>query len=264
MNTSSRRIIGIAAAVCLFFASSQIVGTAPDIIEGETLHTGMKITPAAAPGAVFQTLNPDLPDLPDFVAGQAVSTALSPDGKTLLILTSGYNRMNRANGTRNAAWSNEYVFVYDVSGAAPVKQQVLTVPNTFNGLVWNPSGQEFYVSGGRDDNMRVFAKVGERVGEPGHRGPGKSSKRVGRVLPADGRGTRGQFQRRHAGGGEHVVRLGVDRESAEPYARRRSRSAAWDRRSDQSPARQAGPILSGSPSKGAARRTSRASATAKL
>jgi YVTN family beta-propeller protein len=160
MNTSSRRTIGIAAAACLFFASSQIVGTAPDIIEGETLHTGMKITPAAAPGAVFQNLNPDLPDLPDFVAGQAVSTALSPDGKTLLILTSGYNRNNRADGTRNPAWSNEYVFIYDVSGPAPVKQQVLTVPNTFNGLVWNPSGQEFYVSGGRDDNMRVFGKVG--------------------------------------------------------------------------------------------------------
>ena len=60
----------------------------------------MKITPTAAPGAVFQTLNPDLPGLPDFTAGQAVSTALSPDGKTLLVLTSGYNRMNGPTGTR--------------------------------------------------------------------------------------------------------------------------------------------------------------------
>jgi hypothetical protein len=45
------------------------------LIEGERLHTGMKITPTAAPGALFQSLNPDLPDLPDFTAGQAVEAA---------------------------------------------------------------------------------------------------------------------------------------------------------------------------------------------
>jgi YVTN family beta-propeller protein len=161
MNKPSRETIRNVVAACLILATSKIVGTAPNkIIEGETLHTGMRITPTAAPGALFQSLNPNLPGLPDFVAGQAVSTALSPDGKTLLILTSGYNRMNGPTGSRNAAWSNEYVFVYDVSGAAPLKQQVLTVPNTFSGIAWNPSGQEFYVSGGRDDSMHVFGRAG--------------------------------------------------------------------------------------------------------
>ena len=62
------------------------------LIEGEVLPTGMKITPAAVRGSIFQALNPGLPTHPDFVAGQAVSTATSPDGNTLLILTSGYNR----------------------------------------------------------------------------------------------------------------------------------------------------------------------------
>ena len=55
------------------------------------LPSGMRITPTAAPGARFSALNPDLPGSPDFTAGQAVTTAVSPDGGTLLILTSGYN-----------------------------------------------------------------------------------------------------------------------------------------------------------------------------
>ena len=59
---------------------------------GLPLPTGMKITPEAMPGAVFTTLNPNLDALPDFLAGQAASLALSPDGRTLLVLTSGYYR----------------------------------------------------------------------------------------------------------------------------------------------------------------------------
>src|ERR1700758_5368358 len=64
----------------------------------EFLPTGVEITPTAAPGAVFQTLNPNLPSNPDFVVGQAVATSISPDGNSLLILTSGYNRNNDVNG----------------------------------------------------------------------------------------------------------------------------------------------------------------------
>src|SRR5262245_42873128 len=58
----------------------------------ELLPNGQHITPLAAEGAVFQPLNPGLPTRPDFTAGQAVATATSPDGNTLLVLTSGYNR----------------------------------------------------------------------------------------------------------------------------------------------------------------------------
>ena len=53
--------------------------------------TGQILTPTAAPGALFQPLNPDLPSNPAFTAGQASAVALSPDGRTLLILTSGFN-----------------------------------------------------------------------------------------------------------------------------------------------------------------------------
>lgn len=126
------------------------------LAEGENLPTGVRITPTAAYGAVFDQLNPDLSTRPDYVAGQAVATSASPDGNTLLVLTSGYNRMNDSNGKRIAGESKEYIFVYDISTGAPQKRQVIQVPNTFNGIAWNPNGSEFYVAGGVDDNIHVY------------------------------------------------------------------------------------------------------------
>src|SRR5579863_7628616 len=55
--------------------------------------SGIRVTPTAAAGASFSRLNPHLHDFPGYLAGQAVTTATSPDGKTLLILTSGYNQL---------------------------------------------------------------------------------------------------------------------------------------------------------------------------
>ncbi len=116
----------------------------------------MSITPLAAPGAALQALNPGLPDLPQFTADHPVSSAVSPDGRTLLVLTSGFNRNHGADGKIVDALSNEYVFVYDISHAAPVKTQVLQVPNTFVGIAWHPDGKEFYVSGGMNDTVHIF------------------------------------------------------------------------------------------------------------
>lgn len=127
----------------------------------EILPTGQAITPTAARGAIFQPLNPDLAGDPAYTVGQASALALSPDGRTLLILTSGYNRVVGSDGKNIADRSNEYVFVYDVSGRAPVKRQVLTAPNTFLGLAWAPAGDRFFVSGGVDDDVLEF------VGAPG-------------------------------------------------------------------------------------------------
>lgn len=135
--------------------------------EPEFLPSGMAITPTAAPGAVFETLNPNLPNFPDFAAGQAVTTATSPDGNLLLVLTSGYNLMNDARGLPDKASSNEYVFVYDVSTGKPQKKQVLQIPNSFMGLAWNPSGKEFYVSGGGNDNVHIFHEENGKWSEAG-------------------------------------------------------------------------------------------------
>jgi DNA-binding beta-propeller fold protein YncE len=131
------------------------------------LPTGMRITPTAAPGARFFGLNPDLPGAPDFTAGQAVSTAVSPDGSTLLILTSGYNISYDRNGNLEPRESNEYVFVYDITAQPPRKTQVLQVPEAFNGIAWNPNGGEFYVSGGEQDKVHVFARQGAMWREVG-------------------------------------------------------------------------------------------------
>ncbi|MDR3507587.1 MAG: hypothetical protein P4L64_06780 [Caulobacteraceae bacterium] len=113
--------------------------------------TGQGITPTAAKGAIFQSLNPGLAGRPDFTAGQAAAVALSPDGRTLLILTSGFNRNFGPDGHFIPEQSNEYVFVFDVSGPAPVQRQAIQVPNTFQGLAWAPEGGHFYVAGGVDD-----------------------------------------------------------------------------------------------------------------
>ena len=127
----------------------------------ELLPTGMTITPLLPRGVVFQTLNPGLPTLPDFKAGMAVTLALSPDGKTLLALTSGFNQNLDASGKVDPATSNEYVFVYDVSRGTPAQSQVLQIrTNAFDGLAWRPDGKEFYVSGGPDDLIHVFVKQG--------------------------------------------------------------------------------------------------------
>jgi DNA-binding beta-propeller fold protein YncE len=123
-----------------------------------TLPTGMNITPHAPTGAVLLPLNPDLKEMPEFTADHPISTALSPDGNTLLVLTSGYNRMNDIRAKAVPALSNEYIFIYDVRGKSPRKQQVLRIPNTYMGIAWAPDGQRFYVSGGSDDNVHVFAK----------------------------------------------------------------------------------------------------------
>src|SRR6478752_3468839 len=122
----------------------------------QNLPTGMSITPTAARGSTFQPLNPDLPDLPQFTVDHPVTTAVSPDGGTLLILTSGYNRNNDAKAKAIPSQTNEYVFVFDIRQPSPVKQQVLRVPNAFVGMAWAPDGKQFYVGGGQDDNVHIF------------------------------------------------------------------------------------------------------------
>lgn len=106
----------------------------------------------------METLNPELPDFPNYLAGQAMSTVVEETGKTLLILTTGFNRIKNKDDKNIEGASNEYIFVYDIAGATPRKTQVLQVPNSFAGIAFAPGGSKFYVAGGKDDNLHVFAK----------------------------------------------------------------------------------------------------------
>src|SRR6266853_745858 len=120
------------------------------------LPNGLAITPSAVPHSILTPLNPGVAGRPKLTLGQAVTTALNPDGSLLLVLTSGYNREGQVGATR----PNEYVFVFDASSHPPRQLQALPVPNSFCGLAWNPNGREFYLSGGVDDNVYVFARNG--------------------------------------------------------------------------------------------------------
>ncbi|MEO6964642.1 MAG: hypothetical protein ABI076_01930, partial [Acidobacteriaceae bacterium] len=142
-------------------------------------NQGVEITPLAVSGSKFQTLNPGLKDFPDYGAGGAVTAVVSPNRKTLLVLTSGYNVLNNSVGTRIPQDSTQYVFVFDIAGKTPVQRQVIQVPNTYCGIAFDPNGKTFYVPGGVDDNLHIFdlgsGGWAERAGSPvdlGHQGKG--------------------------------------------------------------------------------------------
>jgi YVTN family beta-propeller protein len=139
------------------------------------VSTGQRITPLAAPGSTILPLSTNLRSDDNANAANAVTTALSPDGSTLLVSTSGYNNsfykedgtpilwdlldpttgLPTGQTTSNAEW----VFVYDVSSGTPVQKQKFNLPVTYNGLVWNASGTRFYASGGANDIVYPFVKV---------------------------------------------------------------------------------------------------------
>ena len=158
-----RRLFGLVLALVLPLQLAACGDTTPKPAAQSLPNMGQQITPFAPQGAHFVGLNPGLVDNPDWLAGQAVTTVVSPDKKTLLVLTSGYNRVYRTNlvngilqpdalGTYfNWPDSQEYVFVYDISTNTPVQKQVVTVPNTYNGIAFDPSGTAFYVSSGMGD-----------------------------------------------------------------------------------------------------------------
>ena len=165
-----RPLLLCAALALVFAASARIAGakqTPQPRRAPQMLPTGMSITPTAAAGAQFGLLRPGYADHPNYAASDAVSTALSPDAKTLLILTSGYNRVADDKGKLIAGESGDFVFVYDVSTATPKKLQVLRVGMAFDGLAWNPSGDAFYVSGGAEDCIHIFERSGEQWAESG-------------------------------------------------------------------------------------------------
>jgi DNA-binding beta-propeller fold protein YncE len=159
-----KKLAGVVAHIFLAWSVS-FAGQQKTSSSAEKLPTGMSITPTAARGSTFESLNPDLPDRPEFTVDHPITSAISPNGNTLLVLTSGYNRNLDEKGRGIPGQISEYVFVYDIRKRAPVKQQVLKVPNTYAGIVWAPDNNRFYVSGGSNDNVHVFEKTGGEQGQ---------------------------------------------------------------------------------------------------
>ena len=143
--------LALASAVAVStLATPSLVLAAQDEapVKGTFLPSGLYITPTVAPKATYQALSPGLTLFPKFVAGAANSTAQSPDGNTLVVLCGGHNSLTVPNTTPAQHVTNEYLFVFDISGGQPVQKQVISVPNAFIGIKFNPAGTAFYVAGG--------------------------------------------------------------------------------------------------------------------
>jgi YVTN family beta-propeller protein len=123
------------------------------------LATGQFITPTVMRGAVQQSLNPGLPAYPNFIAGEAVKSQLSPDGTTLAIICAGQNSLDAPDGSLDVASSTQYIFLYNVAGANKTKpklMQVIKQTNAHVGLVFSPDGKTLYAAGGADDVVYAY------------------------------------------------------------------------------------------------------------
>ena len=168
--------VQVALASSMFFVAAPVPG-APS---KQFLPTGQALTPQAAPGARFTPLVSKIGPHPSYVADGASAIAVSPDKREMLVLTSGYNRFNGANGKLLAQQSTQYVFRYAIRQSGARWLQTLQVPNSFGGIAWLPNGSGFVVGGGIDDALYVFARQGAAF-----RASGKISLGHGAGLGAD-------------------------------------------------------------------------------
>jgi YVTN family beta-propeller protein len=173
----ARFAVVVLVVIAVGYASA-LFGEDSRVTQGTRVATGQRVTPSTAPGSQVLPLHTDLRSDTNADAANAVTTALSPDGTTLLILTSGSNNsfyredgtpivhdvLDPATGmpTGDTTSSAEWVFVYDVSGPVPIQKQKINLPVTYNGMVWDQSGSRFYVSGGSSDIVYPFEKVGSQ------------------------------------------------------------------------------------------------------
>lgn len=125
------------------------------------------ITPLSPTGSQFQQLNTGFTvNGADWLAQDAAASVVSPDGNTLLVLTSGFNGVFNASSKSNLDFeppqdSTEYVFVYDISTHTPVQKQVVEVPlATYHGIAFDPTSTaanaHFYVSGCTYDAVHTY------------------------------------------------------------------------------------------------------------
>ena len=127
------------------------------------LPTGQYVTPTVLNDAVQQYLNPGLAEYPNFIAGEAVRSRLSPDGTTLAVITAGQNSLYKPDGTVDVPNSTQFIFLYNVEGAnkaSPALTQVIKQTNAHVGLVFSPDGNTLYAAGGNNDAVYVYTKSG--------------------------------------------------------------------------------------------------------
>ena len=153
------RSIGIAVATVALSLAASVPAAEP---AKQLLPTGQAITPLAVAGARFTPLVTHVGPNPRYVADGAAAIAVSPDGREMLVLTSGFNRHNGADGKIIEQQSTQYVFRYAIDESGARRLQTLQVPNSFGGIAWQPGGRGFVVGGGVDDALYLFTRRGSR------------------------------------------------------------------------------------------------------
>lgn len=184
------RLFGMMAAA-LFTASVPVSAAS----QRELLPTGQAITPTAAPGARFSPLVANIGPHPDYIADGASAIAVSPTGREMLVLTSGFNLYHGKDEKLVPNQSTQYVFLYSISGENAVRTQSLQVPNSFGGIAWEPDGRGFIVGGGVDDAVYLFERKGARfkaagkipLGHKNGLGAGVQPQAAGVAVGPDGR-----------------------------------------------------------------------------
>jgi DNA-binding beta-propeller fold protein YncE len=158
-NLLKASLLASAIVVAPDLASADIDDGIADNNGQQKLPSGQFITPLLPTNAVQTFLNPHLTNYPTYVAGEAVKSALSPDGTTLAVITAGYNLLNKSTGASDSAASTQFLFLYNVGGAnktQPVLQQVIQQKNAGTGLLWSPDGKTIYAAGGVDDVVYYY------------------------------------------------------------------------------------------------------------
>ena len=157
---------------CAGLANAQANARSDNGDKNSPTPPGLYITPTALPNAAQQELNPGLKNYPNFVAGEAVKAVVSPDGKTLAILTAGMNSLYVPNpnpdpsnpvATIDTGASTQFLFLYDISSAKqskPALKQVIQQLNAHAGLVWAPDSHTLYAAGGCDDAVYAYTNNG--------------------------------------------------------------------------------------------------------
>lgn len=85
-------LAGYILAAALLAGNIAAAQVQSDSAQPQWMPSGQFITPLAPAGAKFSQLNAGLKDFPDYTVGQGVKTAISANGNTLPVLTSGFNR----------------------------------------------------------------------------------------------------------------------------------------------------------------------------
>ncbi|WP_190978181.1 YncE family protein [Nostoc sp. FACHB-280] len=87
---------------------------------------------------------------------ELISIALSPDGKTLLVLISDYGQKFTNQSSDRQTPPLKWVMVYDLSTGTLVQRQQISIPNSHDDLVWSKDGQHFFISGAIAEPTYVY------------------------------------------------------------------------------------------------------------